>query len=214
MKSLKMKMNISDLKHPERNPRKHPQKQIEEMKRSIKMFGQIRDVVVDETNTILAGNGLVMAMRELGKTEVDVLKFENLTENQKKKLMIADNQITSLGVDDYGMIEQFIKELAEDTDIPGYDEETINMLIAESEEVTESALNYGSYNPEQFKHIVAEQKNREENGFVPVEQTYTPQPSAPVESVSSQPISGYEGEQKQEVNKFIICPHCGEKIYI
>lgn len=206
-----IKMRIDTLVHPERNPRKHPAKQITEMKRSVEMFGQIRPVVVDENNIILVGNGLCMAMRELGRTEVDVLRYDNLTDNQKKKLMIADNQITALGIDDYGMIEQFIRELSDDPDIPGYDEEAVKMLLAETENLTRAAMEYGKYDTEQVSQIVDTQKAREEHGVQPVAQTYAPAPQNP----ASEPrdVTG-QGEQRQEVNKFIVCPHCGEKIYI
>jgi ParB-like chromosome segregation protein Spo0J len=86
-------LNISELVTPEKNIRIHTDKQIKEFVRSINMFGQIRPAVVDENNVILAGNGLVEALKAAGKTEVEVYKIENLTENQKKKLMIADNKI-------------------------------------------------------------------------------------------------------------------------
>ena len=59
-------VKIKDLKHPDKNVRMHPPEQIKEMKRSIKQFGQIRPAVIDENNMILAGNGMVAAMREMG----------------------------------------------------------------------------------------------------------------------------------------------------
>ena len=81
-------MRIDELRHPEKNIRKHSRKQIEEMKRSLNMFEQFRPIVVDDTNTILCGNGLVIALREMGEEEAEVIQYEGLTENQKKKLMI------------------------------------------------------------------------------------------------------------------------------
>lgn len=209
MKTLKM--NLSELKFPERNVRKHPPKQINEMKRSIKMFGQFRPIVVDETNTILAGNGLVMAMQEMGYTEADVLKYENLTESQKKKLMIADNQVASMGVDDFDTIEQFIREL-DDLDVPGYDEKSLEVLIADSEEVTESVMNYGVFPQEEIQQV----KKNEGIEQKPVEQTYEQTQSRSV-------VNSYDSRQQNEeqmetsyaeTQRYVICPHCGEKIYL
>ena len=54
MKQLTLK--LSELVRPERNIRIHTEKQLEEFERSVRMFGQIRPIVVDEKNTILAGN--------------------------------------------------------------------------------------------------------------------------------------------------------------
>lgn len=217
-----IKMNISDLRHPEKNVRKHPQKQIKEMMRSVDKFGQYRPVVVDENNVILAGNGLVIAMREMGKTEIDVLKYDNLSENDKKKLMIADNQTASLGVDDYGAIEEIIRSLDGDFDVPGYDEESINMLIEESTAVVEQVKSYGIYPTEEVEQLRRVEQERADNGIPQVEQTYerpsvppsfaqppTPQP-APTPSVDDKVY----GKTVSEGEKYVVCPHCGEKIYL
>ena len=80
-------MKLADLKRPEKNCRIHTDRQLKEFKRSVEMFGQIRPIVVDETNTILCGNGLYEALLEMGKTEASVLKRTDLTEAQKKKLI-------------------------------------------------------------------------------------------------------------------------------
>ena len=60
-----VKRNLSDLRHPDLNSRKHPEKQIRELKRSIQKNGQTRLLVIDEKNIIWIGNGLYQAMTEL-----------------------------------------------------------------------------------------------------------------------------------------------------
>ena len=70
--------NLNDLKYPESNVRVHGAKQIEELKRSYNKFGQIRPVVIDNDGVILAGNGLVQALTELGVEKVEVLPMKNL----------------------------------------------------------------------------------------------------------------------------------------
>lgn len=85
-------MKLVDLVKPEKNVRIHTEQQLKEFQRSVKMFGQIRPIVVDENNVILAGNGLYETLIAMGKETADVYKYDNLTENQKKKLMIADNK--------------------------------------------------------------------------------------------------------------------------
>lgn len=201
-------MRIEELQHPEKNVRKHSKKQIEEMKRSLNMFGQFRPIVVDETNTILCGNGLITAMREMGVEEAEVIKYDNLTPNQKKKLMIADNQIASLGTDNMEVIEEFIKSLEGDLDVPGYDEATLEMLVAESEEVTKEVMSYGVYQPDEIESV----KHYEDNPVQPVKQTYQP----PIERVgSTEPIPAEDRTSATaEREQWVICPHCGEKIWL
>lgn len=200
-------LRVDELRHPEKNVRRHSRKQIEEMKRSLDAFEQFKHVVVDENNTILCGNGLVMAMREMGKEEAEVIKYEGLTENQKKKLMIADNQIASLGTDDMEVIEEFIKSLDGDLDIPGYDKETLEMLVAESDEVTEQVLSYGVYQPEEIDSV----KRFEETPIQPVKQTY----QEPIQRTGfTEPIPADRTSTTPEREQWVICPHCGEKIYL
>ena len=51
----------------------------------------IRPLVIDETNTVLGGNMRLKACIELGKTEVPVVRIEDLTEEKKKEFIIKDN---------------------------------------------------------------------------------------------------------------------------
>ena len=84
-----VKLPLGELRKPERNVRLHSNKQISEFKRSVEMFGQIRPIVVDESHTILAGNGLFDALKALGRTDADCYVVTGLTEAEKKKLMLA-----------------------------------------------------------------------------------------------------------------------------
>ena len=76
---------IADLRRPSRNVRHHPRKQIEELKRSVVMFGQTRALICDENHTVLAGNGLLTALEELGYTEAECYIIAGLSEAGKKK---------------------------------------------------------------------------------------------------------------------------------
>ena len=40
-------------------------------------------------------------LMRMGKTEAEVYQYTDLTDNQKKKLMIADNKIFSLGIENH-----------------------------------------------------------------------------------------------------------------
>ena len=136
MKQLTMK--LKDLVRPERNIRIHTEKQLEEFERSVRMFGQIRPIVVDENNVILAGNGLYETLLRMNKEDALVYKYEDLTEAQKKKLMIADNKIFSLGIENLDTLNEFLEELDGDLDIPGFDEEILKQMVADADEITES----------------------------------------------------------------------------
>jgi hypothetical protein len=77
-----------------KNPRKHSHRHLRQIGRSIKAFGFIIPVLVDADFNIIAGHGRVMAARDLGLTEVPVIKVEHLSEAQIKAYRIADNRLS------------------------------------------------------------------------------------------------------------------------
>lgn len=122
---------LAELKHMPGNTRLHSEKQIREYIRSIEMFGQIRPLVIDENNVVLAGNGLLEALGKMGKTQAACHVVKGLTDNQKKKLMIADNRIAMLGEEDRFAFEETLRELSGDIDIPGYGADILKNLTTD-----------------------------------------------------------------------------------
>lgn len=213
-------MPISELKRPERNVRIHTDKQLKEFERSIRMFGQIRPLVVDETNTILAGVGCFETLCRMGATEAAVYKVSDLTESQKKKLMIADNKIYGLGIDNLETFDSFLKELSNDLDIPGFDESILQSMVAEAEEVTDKIMEYGSVDDSEIESLKAAKARKEalmEKAGQEQEATALAQPVAvpqPVPAPSNLPPADEEDTEPTEIRKFVICPNCGEKIWL
>lgn len=213
-------MPISELKRPERNVRIHTDKQLKEFERSIRMFGQIRPLVVDETNTILAGVGCFETLCRMGATEAAVYKVSDLTESQKKKLMIADNKIYGLGIDNLETFDSFLKELSDDLDIPGFDESILQSMVAEAEEVTDKIMEYGSVDDSEIESLKAAKARKEalmEKAGQEQEATALAQPVAvpqPVPAPSNLPPADEEDTEPTEIRKFVICPNCGEKIWL
>lgn len=199
-----VKIKISLLKQPEKNVRIHTVKQISEFVRSIKMFGQIRPVVIDENNTILAGNGLVEALEQAGIEEAECYKIDDLTENQKKKLMIADNKIFSLGIENLDTLNSFLEDLDGDFDVPGFDEDILRSMVADAEEITEKISEYGTLDDEEIQEIKERAAKAPET--LPAQKP-TAQNDCPAEPSDS---NGSDGEDRE----FVICPKCGEKIWL
>lgn len=196
------KLPLSELKRPERNTRMHTDKQIAEFKRSVEMFGQIRPIVVDENYVMLAGNGLYDTLLAMGRTEADCYVVTGLSEKEKKKLMLADNRIFDLGVDDMDAFDALIAELGDDLDVPGYDEELLQSLIADSEEIDEIMSSYG---------LVDEGKKEE---LASAAETYRKEEAAR-EDVPAVPDTNVgHTEEGQPVGKYVVCPKCGEKIWL
>lgn len=209
------RMKLADLVIPEKNIRIHTEQQLKEFERSVRMFGQIRPIVVDENRIILAGNGLYATLLRMGETEADVYQYFDLTENQKKKLMIADNKIFALGIENLNTLNDFLEELHDDLDIPGYDSEILKQMVSEAEDITEKISEYGTLDDEEIKEIKArnERQAMESPQSVFDSNSNTSQSVTPVAN-TSEPIQEEQDEQTADIRKFVICPKCGEKIWL
>lgn len=204
---------LSDLRQPERNVRLHTNRQIKEFKRSVEMFGQIRPMVVDENGMILAGNGLYETLLAMGKTEADCYVLTGLSEKEKKKLMLADNKIYSLGVDDMQAFDEILKELGDDIDIPGYDDELLKTLTANQSEIDEMLSGYGTLNEESIANIKAHAQEAQETPVPPAAFA----PAAPMDTPKADIYTTQETQQsapEQPAGRYIVCPHCGQRIMI
>ena len=204
------KMKLADLVKPEKNVRIHTEQQIKEFRRSVEMFGQIRPIVVDENNVILAGNGLYDTLIAMGKDTADVYRYDSLTENQKKKLMVADNKIFSLGIENLETLNCFLEELQGDLDIPGFDEEILKQMVSEAEEITGKLSEYGTLDEEEIRNIKENAEKKEQNP----QQTGPAQGEPQPDRAEVQQEAAAEDGETTEIRKFVICPNCGEKIWL
>lgn len=191
---------LSELKRPERNVRMHTDKQLVEFRRSVEMFGQIRPIVCDENGVILAGNGLYETLLSMGRTEAECYVVEGLTEKEKKKLMLADNRIFDLGVDDMKAFDEFIAELGDDLDVPGFDDDLLRSLVADAGEIDEMMSSYGLITEEKKEEIVAAAETYQKEEAARAEQ-----PAAPAQQPEA---------SQQPSGKYVLCPKCGEKIWL
>lgn len=76
------------------NPRKIGSKAFEALKKSLQEFPemkQLREIVIDENNTILAGHQRYYALLDLGYVDVQVKKVVGLSEKKKREFIIKDN---------------------------------------------------------------------------------------------------------------------------
>ena len=200
---------LSDLRKIEKNIRRHSPKQISEYIRSLRMFGQVKPLVVDEDGTILIGNGLYEALLTMGEERADCYVMTGLSEKDKKKLMLADNRVYELGMTDTDAFDEIIRSLEGDVDVPGWDADLLETLNASVRQVTEMVESYGSYAPEDIARISS--RPEAQNGALQ-------RPSGASGSggqVSTAPREEAAGDALQTHSaRVIVCPHCGERIEI
>lgn len=227
-------VKLSELRHPERNVRIHGQKQIDEMVRSLDFAEQLKPILIDENNVVLAGNGLMDGLIQQGKKEEAwCVRIIGASENDKKKIMTMDNRLYALGADNHDVIEDFIRELAAagEADIPGFDQAIIDTIAAETEEVTQMMQNFGVMTDDDKDRIdkAVERKEAIERGEVVPAYNAPAQGGAPAPEANGDPdtppavkydeqTGKYEAltpedEAENDSVHYVVCPHCGTRIY-
>jgi DNA modification methylase len=99
---------VNDLIPQEINPRTISDKQMSDLKKSLRKYNLVEIPVVDLSNNILAGHQRILAMKILGRGDekIDVrIPNRALTEKESKQYLIASNK---LGGDwDYDLLKHF-----------------------------------------------------------------------------------------------------------
>jgi ParB-like nuclease domain len=124
---------IENLRPYERNPRTHSEAQVDQIAASMVEFGWTNPVLIDEQGGILAGHGRLIAARKLGLAEVPVIRFEHLSEAQKRAYLIADNQLALQAGWSEELLGQELAWLRDenfDLDLVGFDATELERLLA------------------------------------------------------------------------------------
>ena len=93
MRTVKLKLDKLTLDPV--NARTHDKRNIEAIKTSLEKFGQQKPIVVDADNVVRAGNGTLIAARELGWETISVVRT-TLAEAEALAYAIADNRTAEL----------------------------------------------------------------------------------------------------------------------
>ena len=125
-------INICDLKPYENNARLHPQEQINKIVNSIKEFGFITPVIIDENNTILVGHGRTEAAKQAGLEQVPYRRITNLTDEQKRAYILADNRLSDIAQWDEKLLQIELDNITLNMDDFGFGD--FNIDIAEDAE--------------------------------------------------------------------------------
>lgn len=199
--------NLSDLHTPARNVRRHTDKQISEYIRSLKMFGQVKPVICDESGEIIVGNGLYQAMLQMGAESCECYVITGLSAVQKKKLMLADNRVYELGITDTDAFQEIIKELEGDIDVPGWDEDLLTVMNAATADVDEIVKGYGSFDQDAVNRLA--DRSAPSEAYQPQVPAATPAPAA---TPPAEPSREPSQPERADAQRIIICPKCGEQI--
>ncbi len=95
-----------------RNARRHDGGQIAKLRGSLREFGFVKPLVVDETGNLLAGHGILEAARAEGMKEVPCVVAAGLSEVERQTYILADNALAELSAWDAKMRGLEVKRLS------------------------------------------------------------------------------------------------------
>lgn len=111
MEKLKIEyVALKSIKPYEKNAKKHPEQQLEQIKNSIKQFGYLDPIGVWK-NEIVEGHGRYEAAKQLGMKQVPIIRLDTLTDEQRKAYMLAHNQLTMNTGWDYAMLDMELAQI-------------------------------------------------------------------------------------------------------
>lgn len=90
-----VRMRVDALKQDPQNARKHPKKNLAAIRASLERFGQRAPILVKQDGTVVAGNGTLLQLREMGAEHADVVVFDG-TDEEARALAIAMNRTAEL----------------------------------------------------------------------------------------------------------------------
>ncbi len=129
-------LDIEAVKPNPKNARTHSSQQLKQITSSMKAFGFTNPVLIDESNVLIAGHGRLEAAKTLGLSQIPSIRIAQLSDAEKRALMLADNKIAmNAGWD----IEILTRELADlssmelsfDVELTGFEVGEIDLVIGD-----------------------------------------------------------------------------------
>jgi DNA modification methylase len=129
---------LGSLRPNNHNARIHSKRQVRQIASSIRAFGHLVPILVDESGVVLAGHGRLEAAKLIGVESVPTIVAAGLTEVQKRAFMIADNKLAQNGGWDRERLAVEIEELSVllppidlDISVTGFETGEIDILLTD-----------------------------------------------------------------------------------
>lgn len=132
-------LEIQQLNPYPRNARTHSKRQVRQIADSIREFGFTNPVLIDRSRTIVAGHGRVEAAKLLGMRKVPTICLENLSEDQIRAYILADNKLAEKAGWDNAILAIELQHLTSidlgfDVSLTGFEIGEIDLILQEAKE--------------------------------------------------------------------------------
>lgn len=140
--------------------RNTPGEQIEQIKNSILQFGNNDPIAVwGDNNIIVEGHGRYTALQQLGYEEVECIRLDHLSEEERRAYTLAHNKLTMNTGWDMDVLTKELEQLQEmdfDLSLTGFDMDELDSLLETEEETEVTEDEYEVELPEEPKAKVGD----------------------------------------------------------
>ena len=178
--------DVSELIPYDRNPKDHPDSQIEQIANSIREWGWTIPILIDEKENVIAGHGRLYAAQSMGIAEVPCLVARGWTDDQRRAYVIADNKI---GENGSWNLSTYFEEL-QIIEGKGFDLSLIGI---------EGDLSFANYQPNLEPVLSSSEVNSND-----LERAAT---------AKQNQIDNIQENADQNARE-VTCPHCAETFYV
>ena len=127
---------VAALSANSRNARTHSKRQIRQIAASIRTFGFNNPIIIDKNAKIVAGHGRWEAAKLAGMDSVPTILLENLTEDQIRAYIVADNRLAELAGWDNSILAIELQHLINlddfDVTVTGFEVPEVDMILGEA----------------------------------------------------------------------------------
>jgi DNA modification methylase len=129
---------VAKLKAPARKIRNHPKAQISALSESMRQFGMMNPVIIDDSFRVVAGTARLEAARHLGSKSIPAISASHLTSIEIRAFALADNKLAEkAGWDREALaieleeLEIALPEIGLDLEITGFGAHEVDSILTD-----------------------------------------------------------------------------------
>ena len=150
------KIKIDELKPYKNNAKLHTERQIEQIKESIEKFGNNDPIAIwGKDNIIVEGHGRLEALKQLGYDEVEVIRLDHLTDEERRAYTLVHNKLTMNTDFDDSILNLELEDI-KDIDMTDFDLEIQEQLEEDDYKENERERTNQAYNLEIYDETQTE----------------------------------------------------------
>lgn len=120
---------VSEIVRYAKNAKIHGEEQVKRLQASLREFGFVKPLLIDEDGNLIAGHGILTAAVAEGMEAVPCVLAEGLTEAQRRAYILADNRLSELSSWDQATVDLELGDLGDldfDLGVTGFDLEDLS----------------------------------------------------------------------------------------